>query len=306
MAGNDGIPHEPLSGPLLRMAKFFLGETLPQVHGAADVYRLGKELYDRGVKVRNSEESLLQKTLWCMLQIQNDQEESDQHAALALLAGVLLAIIEDDDFYIPEGSDIRNRQNLELVAIKLMEQHYQLNMQLGVAIGMYDLNMTSSADLAGIESRIPANLNSEELQSVLTKLRIHLGQGEEIFSQHADPARRARHQARLDKAYQRAGILLARLLAVMPAADHPVLRANIVRREHRRIEVDALGAELVNVDDQIRRTKEHLAWTEQGLGEELTDENKAVLAERLREVACESIHGDEDDEEASGWFFDME
>ena len=45
-----------------------------------------------------------------------------------------------------------------------------------------------------------------------------------------------------------------------------------------------------------------LAWTEEELGEELTDENKAVLADRLKEVAKEQ----EGEEESSSWFFDME
>ena len=80
---------DTLSGPLRRMSMFFLGDALPAVAGAPDIYAAAKDLKVRGVPVRKTEEDLLTKTLWCILQVQHDQEESEQHAALALLAALV-------------------------------------------------------------------------------------------------------------------------------------------------------------------------------------------------------------------------
>jgi hypothetical protein len=298
----EGPKRDTLSGPVLRMAKFFLGETLPVVSGAPDIYRLAGDLKARGVPVRASEEELLTKILWCLLQIQNDKEETEQHTALALLAAVVLAIIEDDDFFIPDGVDTTSRYELELLAISVMREHYQASMSLGASIGIYDLSIKHSGDLDGVRERLPG-ADQPELDNVITKLKIHLGQGEEIFEQQTDPEREAKHRARLDMAYTRSSYLLARLVSIGPASDHEVVRAHIIRREHKHVEIDALGAHRINEEQQAKAAKHFLAWTEENLGEELTDANKAELANRLKDMAKEKA-----DPSASGsnWFFDME
>jgi hypothetical protein len=284
------------------MAKFYLGETLPLVNGAPDIYRLARDLKERGVPVRRSEEDLLTKILWCILQIQNDKEETEQHAALALLAALVIAIIEDDDFYIPDGVDTTSRYELELLAINVMRNHYQATMSLGVSIGIYDLAIKHSNDLDGVRQRLPG-ADQPELDNVITKLKIHLSQGEAILANQTDPERAAKHKARLELAYTRATYLLARLVSVGPAADHEVVRAHITRREHKHVEIDALGAHRINEEQQAKATKHFLAWTEEDLGEDLTDANKAELASRLKELAKEKA-----DPSSTGddWFFDME
>lgn len=293
---------DTLSGPLLRMSKFFLGDAIPAIEGAPDIYAIAKDLKARGVSPRPTEERLLTKILWCILQIQNDQEESEQHAALAMLAALVFAIIEDDDFYIPEGADTSTRRELELLAIDVMRDSFQLSMSLGASIGLYDIRIEHSRDLEGVRSRIPPSMVTPDIQAVFVKLGTHLTQGEQIFAGHADPERRTRHQARLAKAYSRATYLLARLLTIPQATDHPVVRAHLIRREHAHIEIDALGAERVTEADQVLKTKEYLSWTEDDLGETLTDENKAALAAKLRDIAREAA-GD-DPAETGSWFFD--
>ena len=300
---------DTLSGPRRRMSMFFLGDALPAVAGAPDIYAAAKDLKVRGVPVRKTEEDLLTKTLWCILQVQHDQEESEQHAALALLAALVLAIIEDDDFSIPEGADTASRRQLELLAIDVMRENSQLNMSLGATIGIYDIRLEHSRDLADVQSRVPDALLTPELQGVLVKLKTHLSQGEGIFEQHSDPERRVRHKLRLDKAYSRSTNLLARLLTKGEGADHAVVRGHIIRREHRHIEIDALGAERVSEAEQIKKTRQLLTWTEEDMGEELTDENKAALAARIREIATEEHSAEQpsgDGDPSSSWFFDMD
>lgn len=293
---------DTLSGPVLRMAKFYLGETLPVVNGAPDIYRLARDLKERGVPVRPSEEELLTKILWCILQIQNDREETEQHGALALLASIVIAIIEDDDFYIPEGAATTSRYELELLAINVMRDHYQATMSLGVSIGIYDLAIKHSDDLNGVRQRLPG-ADQPELNSVITKLKIHLSQGEAILAAQADPERAAKHRERLELAYTRSSYLLARLVSIAPASDHAVVRAHITRREHKHVEIDALGAQRINEEQQTQAAKHLLAWTEEDLGEDLTDANKAELAERLKEMAMEKA---DPTTSGSNWFFDME
>lgn len=286
------------------MAKFFLGDTLPEVAGAPDVYRHARGIKERGVPVQPGEELLLTKTLFCILQIQNDREETEQHRALCLLAALVLAVIEDEDFFVPlEPARAIERDDLELLAIELMRAHDQESLSLGATIGVWDLSISSAQDLPRIRQRLPEV--DAELDATLTKLEVHLRQGEEIFARHEDPERRARHGILLDAARRRATFLLARLLTLPAARDHPVVRGNLLRRELRRIEVDALGAERISQAEQERRTRELLRWTEEELGEALTDENKAELARKLQEAAADS-HLDLGPGDSGSWFFGME
>lgn len=270
------------------MARFFLGEgALPAVSSVRDVYEVARGISERGIPVRKGEAELLKQVTWCMLQIQHDHEEGELHQALARLAAQVLAIIEDDDLYIPDELHIGGRVALEGLALQLGTERAQLDMSLGVAIGMYDLVVQSGADLQAIAGRLPPERLSDELQRAVRGAALHLRQGEELHRRHGDPQRAAAHGERLQQAYQRTTYLLARLLAVPPERDHPVLRAHILRRELKHIEVDALGVQRLTEAEQAREARRLLAWTEEELGEELTDENKAALAARLREAARE-------------------
>ena len=111
-------------------------------------------------------------------------------------------------------------------------------------------------------------------------------------------------RARLQQAYTRTAHLLARLLTVHPDADHPVLRKHTIRREHRLIEVDALGAEKVSEAEQVRETRRLLQWTEDDMGEQLSDANKAELAQRIANLAKDTNLGE--DAAGQSWFFDMD
>jgi hypothetical protein len=175
-------------------------------------------------------------------------------------------------------------------------------MALGATLGIWDLTINASTDLEAIRGRLPAV--TPELEGVLTKAGVHLRQGEEIFAKHRDAARRERHLARLRQAYSRTAHLLARLLTVNAEADHPVLRKHTIRREHRLIEVDALGAEKVSEAEQARETRRLLEWTEDDMGEQLTDANKAQLAQRIADLAKVTQLGE--DAAGQSWFFDME
>ena len=88
---------------------------------------------------------------------------------------------------------------------------------------------------------------------------------------------------------------LVHSFAFPPDEDHPVVRAHIVRRELKQIEVDALGAQRISEAEQAAQAAELLAWTEQDLGEELNDENKAQIAARIEEAAREELEEEDDD-----------
>jgi hypothetical protein len=164
-------------------------------------------------------------------------------------------------------------------------------------MGIHGLDVRCADDLDALEQRLP---RTPELEKVLRGARIHLRQGERLLAAQPDPTRADRHRARLVEARERTARLLARLLAVPPDRDHPVVRAHLQRRELRRIEVDALGVERLTEHEQQRRTRELLSWSDEDLGEQLTDENKAALAERLQAIAKEA----DGDDAASSWFFD--
>lgn len=292
-------PADTLSVPLLKMAKFFAAGGLPRINDVRDVYAYARELHRRGIPILKSEERFVRQITFCMLQIQDDQQEGELHQALARLAALALAIIEDDDFDIPEGVQISSRVALEGLAVALQRQLDQQEMELAAAIGVHGLDVTRADDLDAIERRLP---RTPELDKALRGARIHLRQGEKLLAAQKDPARAAKHRERLQEAYERASRLVARLVGIPTGRDHPVVRAHILRRELRRIEVDALGVERLSEHEQARRTRELLAWTEEDLGKSFSDEHKAELAQRLRAVAAEQ----DEDAESGSWFFRQE
>jgi hypothetical protein len=293
---------DTLSRPLLKMGRFFLGDSaLPVVESVQDIYRLARDLKARSIRPQEGEEALLRHLTWCMLQIQEDKEEDELHSALAHLAGLVLGIIEDDDFTIPAGCSAGSRTALEGLAIQFGREHEQRSMTLGVAIGVHGLAVASANDLADFIQGLAPEARTDELIRCINQLIIHLRQGEGIFANHSDPARKEAHRQRLAQAYTRTNYLLARLLGTPPAQDHPVERKYVIRREQRRIELDALGAKVLQETEQTAQTKQWLSWTEEDLGEKLTDANKAELAARLREAVHQDTEDDGDD-----WLSDMD
>src|SRR4051812_16338297 len=109
-----------VSAPLLKMSKFFLIDALPRVQDVRDVYAYGRALADRGIVPTRAEELLLRQLVWAMLQIQDDQMEGELHRALARLAALVLAVIEDDDFDLPDDRTIGGRLALESLAVQLL------------------------------------------------------------------------------------------------------------------------------------------------------------------------------------------
>jgi hypothetical protein len=293
-----------LSKPLLRMAKFYLGDVcLPLVASVRDVFDYGRALNDRGIRVLQSEERFLRQVTWCMLQVQDDEEESDLHLALLRIAALTLAIIEDEDLSIPEGYSVGDRANLEALALRFHQEWLQNDLALGAALGINDLSFQTSSELDQAAQRLVNENTDPALRKAFTQGAIFLRQGEGIYARHTDEARRVAHEARLAAGRERLRLLLGRLFAIAPAQDHSVLRDQLVRRELRHVEIDALGAQRISEAEQAQQTKRLLKWTEADLGEELTAENKAQLAAQLMEVASSES---ESDDNAEDWLFGMD
>lgn len=297
-----------LSAPLLRMAKFYLGDVcLPRVANVRDVFEYGKALNERGLPVLRSEERFLRQVTWCMLQIENDQEEGELFLALTRIAALTLAIIEDDDLSIPEGYAVGHRSNLEALALRFHQEWLQNDLALGAAMGINDLGFHTSADLEQAASRLLTEDSDEPLRRAFLQGEIFLRQGEAIFERHTDTDRRDAHKHRLDSARERLRLVLARLMAIPLDRDHAVLRAQLVRRELRHVEIDSLGAQRISAAEQALQTRRLLKWTETELGEELTDANKAELSAQLRSLAAaESDQQDEGEGDDEGWLFGMD
>tara|TARA_R110002072_G_scaffold154662_2_gene304708 strand:- start:2529 stop:3383 length:855 start_codon:yes stop_codon:yes gene_type:complete len=284
------------------MAKFYLGDVcLPPVASVRDVFDYGRALYERGIPVLLSEERFLRQVTWCMLQEGHDAQ-SDLHLALRRIAALTLAIIEDEDLSIPEGYAVGDRQNLEALALRFHQEWLQNDRTLGAALGTHELSFETSAELDEAAQRLLEADSDEPLRRAFAQGAIFLRQGEELFARHEDPARRSAHELRLRAARERLRLLLGRLLGVPAHQDHKLVRSQLVRRELRHVEIDALGAKRITEAEQAQQTKRLLRWTEADLGEELTEENKAQLAAQLQEVAS----GEADEDSGEDWLFGME
>ena len=285
------------------MAKFYLGDVcLPPVASVRDVFDYGRALSERGIPVLLSEERFLRQVTWCMLQLQGEDSESDLQAALMRIAALTLAIIEDEDLSIPEGYAVGDRGNLEVLALRFHQEWLQNDLTLGATIGIHDLDFQTSAELDQAAQRLLEEDSDEPLRRAFAQGAIFLRQGEEIFAGHEDAARRSAHEARLGAARERLRLLLGRLLGVPAQQDHQLVRAQLVRRELRHVEIDALGAKRITEAEQAQQTKRLLRWTEADLGEELTEENKAQLAAQLQEVSSDEA----DEDSGEDWLFGME
>ena len=290
------------------MAKFFLGDLcLPPVLNLRDVFDYGKALNTRGLPVLLSEERFLRQVTWCMLQIENDQEEGELFQALTRIAALTLAIIEDEDLSIPEGYAIGPRANLESLALQFHQGWRQNELSLAAAMGIHQLEFETSDDLAEVAKRLVNEDSDEPLRRAFLQGEVFLRQGEGIFSRHTEDAKREAHRLRIDAARERLRLLIARLFAIPLERDPTVLRAQLVRRELRHVELDSLGAQRISAAEQERQTRHLLKWTEADLGEELTNENKAELSAQLRDLAAaESDLEDDGAGDEEGWLFGMD
>jgi hypothetical protein len=268
------------------MSHLFLLGALPGVRDVRDVYTEARALSRRGIVPTLGAERLLRQVLWCMLKIQNDQMEGELHQALARLASLTLAITEDEDLKIPDDRQVGGRSELEALAVQLQLECQQRELQIGVAIGATELTVTGAPSVEAIAQRIAPDQLDEHLERTLRTTAIHLRQGLELLEKQRDPEKAAKHRARFEEACTRTTHLLARLIAIPPSRDNGSLRSHLVRRELKRIEVDALGIERISSAEQIQRAGELLAWTAVELGETVTDENRAQLAAELRRVAA--------------------
>lgn len=295
-----------LSVPLRRMARFFLTETLPPVQTVRDVYESARVLRERGIAPTLGEERLLRQIVWCMLHVEDGDTTSELQRALARLASLVLAIVEDDDLEIPDDRQIAGRAALESLALEINSDSQQLEMQIGATIGLRSLNVSCAADLEEHGKTIAPDERDPQVERVLQRAAIHLRQGETLLAQQKDPRKAASHRERHAAACTRVMYLLARLLAIPAAGEPPVVRKNLVRRELKRIEVDALGIERLSSEEQIREAAKLLAWTAVDLGETATPENRARLATELRRAASmdESESSPEPAAEEDGsWLF---
>lgn len=177
------------------------------------------------------------------------------------------------------------------------------------------LQIRSADELDAVAQRLPGQGRTEEVYQVIARLRTHLREGERIFSRHVEGERKQKHAERLKAAYSRAANLIARLIAVSPESDHERLRARIKLRELQRIEIDALGAQVVSERDQEEETRNLLRSTEVegglNLSTEMSVEQRQEVATQLEKLMHEAEAEDEGEEESAGdeeagWFFDME
>lgn len=295
--------------PILNMARFFVGDTIPRVNDAKHVGERIKELKRRGIPLKDADNGMLNKVIVLLLRAEK-QDDTELFESCRLLGGLLLYVIEDDYFFIPEVVEHASLKKLEKLARKLGEAHKVRNDMLASTIRAYKLSILSAADLEVLKGQLPAEVQTPEVASALNKLRSHLSQGESIFGGHKDADRREKHRQRLQTAYKRATNLIARLLAIPENVDHGRLRSRILEREHRVIELDSLGAEVISEHEQSAQSKQLLAKTEKDRGETASRENHAEIAARLQamkaEAKQEAAAQPAEEEEDAGWFFDME
>jgi hypothetical protein len=294
------MPKDNLSAPLLRMASVFLGETLPKVATVHDVYRYARGLRDRGIAPTSSEEQLLKQLVWSLLQFQDHETDDGLHKALARLAALVLAVIEDDDLSIPPDRHIGGRVDLGTLAANLKREHEKAAKRVASSPQARAVSIQGAASVEALERTLGPGID-DYLRHALHGAALHLREGESILAKQTDTGRGARHLQRYGEACERTKHLLARLIAVPADQDAGVVRGNLVRRELKRIEIDALGAERLSEVEQVAKASKLLAWIGNDLGEAATDENRARLAAQLRAAASEPAvaHGEDD----GAWLF---
>ncbi|MDF1661573.1 MAG: hypothetical protein P1V97_07355 [Planctomycetota bacterium] len=297
--------------PILNIARFFVGDTIPRVDGPNALYDAIKSHKDRGIEVSKADTMLLTKLIALLLKHGKDPnnfEKVELYHALRLLSGLVLYVIEDDYFFIPTVTEHASHEKLGWLALKLAKAHDGRTEKLEKTISALNLKFNCASELSVVEAGLPPYMLTKEIKKALVKLKVHLVEGEKIFGRHTQEDRKDAHQTRLNEAYRRSWRLIARLISIPPSADHPKLRKRIIGRELRAIELDALGAKYLSEAEQTDQAEQLLAETEQNFGEVVNEANKEELATRIKEVASQvAVEGQaaESDEDA-GWFFDMD
>ncbi|MGE0709602.1 MAG: hypothetical protein AB7N76_23805 [Planctomycetota bacterium] len=291
--------------PMLNMGRFFVGDSVPILPDAAAVNAGLKDVKARNLPVTPPAEVLLTKVL--VLLVKHRKGDEDLRQGLGLLAGLILLVIEDDYFYVPETTEEASNDKIEELAKKLLRGHRVNVRMVEKAVAQHGLALATSEDLPALRAKLP---DTPEYAKVLGKLEVHLKQGEGLLHKQTDPARRAAHAARFALACKRTLNLLGRLLAIPPASDHARLRKRIISRELKQIEIDALGAAQISDKEQAEEARKLLAQTgvEPG-GQDLSQADAAEVAAQLAAIndeasLMESSEGG--DGEEGGWFFDMD
>ena len=297
--------------PILNIARFFVGDTIPRVDGPNALYDAIKSHKERGIQVSKADTMLLTKLIALLLKHGKDPnnfEKVELFHSLRLLSGLVLYVIEDDYFFIPNVTEHASHEKLEWLALKLAKSHDGRTDKLNKTVAALNLKFNSSAELSGVEASLPPYMMNKEIKKTLVQMKVYLSEGESILAGHSSEDRKQRHQLRLNEAYRRSWSLIARLISIPPAADHPKLRKRIISRELRAIELDALGAEYLSEAEQTDQTEQYLKETEKNLGETVTEENKEELATRIKEIATRVSEEEQsaDNDSDAGWFFDMD
>ncbi|MBL4848926.1 MAG: hypothetical protein JKY65_25670 [Planctomycetes bacterium] len=286
--------------PILNMGRFFVGDTIPRLSDPVEINERVKDLKTRGLPVAPAADSLLAKVL-LLIVMRGAPEHAPLREALGLLAGLVLLVVEDDYFYIPETTEHVSNERVEELALKLTAGRQVEVASLARVVAEHQLEVHRTEDLAAIQTRVGT---SPEFERVFNRLQIHLGQGQQILENQQDPARRAAHAARFEDACVRTANLLGRLLQVSLKDDHKRLRKRIVSRELKLIEIDALGA--ANVSDAAQAAEAQRLLDEtagSASADDTSGKSASEIAARLAEIG--QSEGDEGEQDEA-WFFDME
>jgi hypothetical protein len=293
--------------PVLNIARFFIGDTIPRVSSPEELYAEIKSHKERGIEVTQADTMLLTKLIALLMKAAKDPDKEELFDALRLLSGLVLYVIEDDYFFIPEVTEYASHEKLEWLALKLAKAHKVRTKKIDGTIKALHLKLSCAVELSAIEASLPPYMQNKELSKVISKVKVHLDQGEAIFAKHSDGKRKARHQSRLNLAYFHTANLLARLLVIPKSADNPRLRKRIISRGLRIIELDSLGAQYISEAEQHDQAEKLLAKAETNFGDKVTKTNKSELLTRLSEIAQQQAsEAEQDSQEEAGWFFDMD
>ena len=285
--------------PILNMGRFFVGDTIPRLPDPRAINARLKDIKTRKLPVTPAADALLTKVLLLLLRPIGAEDRD----ALGLLAGLVLLVVEDDYFYIPQTTEQVGDERLLELARGLARVREREIQRLERVVAAHRLSLTSFEDVSGLGARLPG---SPELERLFGRLEVHLRQGQQILRGQQDAARRSAHAARFADACTRAVNLIGRLLMVPLEQDHARLRKRIVSRELKLIEIDALGAAAVSDKEQAAEAARLLAQTGVVESDVPAGLGAAEIAARLAEIGAGEAEGEGEGEGEGDWFFDME
>lgn len=105
--------------PILNMSRFFVGDTIPRVKDAKDTYERIRDMIARNIPFKESDKGLLNKLIMLLMKQEKDPNLRGPFNATRLLTGLVLFVIEDDYFFIPEVSEHASLPKLEELAQEL-------------------------------------------------------------------------------------------------------------------------------------------------------------------------------------------